>query len=114
MAPPLALHSINLAGATFSIMLPDEYEEIGGVLGIEKLPANATAVPILVTVQELIKTGRAIHIRCSVGARGHLKYSKVLCPSEKIASALGGLRNKTLGSRGTIHHTGFTRRRRRR
>lgn len=119
----LVAHIITVNNIKYAVHLPDEYGGAGGlgsVLGITKTddndPASQPTPGAGGKMSSLKESGLVIEIQVSgkdtSNAAGKLKYFKVPCAANLVASAIGGLPGKTLTAPNSsktykIHHAGF-------
>ncbi|MBD2167123.1 hypothetical protein H6G04_22290 [Calothrix membranacea FACHB-236] len=102
-------HIITIEGKKYSAMLPDIYDDIKSVVGIEQAPSpDNTDYAGKVTINQFIQSGDLVRIRCRLENK---KYKNVLCVSAKFASAMAGLLTKKVGGV-DVKTTGIPRRQR--
>lgn len=101
---------VRVGSTAWSTMQPlNEYKDISAIVGVNKAPADAVS-EVHTTVRELQRAGKVIRISCRMSDG---KYNGILCAIDKVASALGSLRGKTIGDR-TIKSVTIPRKRSRR
>lgn len=72
-------HTITVNGQKTVVHLADIYQNIGAVVGVNKLSDDAQ-IENAADITDLIKLGQAIKVRVGYGAEGaRLKYSYVFC-----------------------------------
>ncbi|BAZ49572.1 hypothetical protein NIES4103_21840 [Nostoc sp. NIES-4103] len=100
-------HILTIDGRKYSALLPDIYEDIKTVVGIEKAPSpDNTVYAGKANVSQLIQSGDLVKIKCRLENK---KYKTVLCVAPKLASAMGGLLPKKIGGV-DVRTTGIQRR----
>lgn len=88
-------HIITIDGKKYAALLPDIYEDIKTVVGIEKAPnPDNTDYAGKAIISSSIQSGDLVRIRCRLDNK---KIKSVLCVSSKFASAMGGLLPKKIG-----------------
>jgi hypothetical protein len=126
--PKLVLHTIDLGGGVKRLVrLPDFYGGgtgvtgstppatgavgIGSSVGIEKATSDDLELDIL-TVNQLVSTGKAAYLTIRHGSNADMRSSKVLCSKDKLDTAAQTILDKIYRAR-TVQSAGFSRRRRR-
>ncbi|AFY43758.1 hypothetical protein [Nostoc sp. PCC 7107] len=100
-------HIITIEGKKYAAMLPDIYNDIKTVVGIEKAPSpDNTDYAGKVNVNQFVQSGDLVRIRCRLENK---KVKSVLCVAAKFASAMGGLLSKKVGGV-DVRTTGIQRR----
>jgi hypothetical protein len=106
----LELHILTVGNVKYSIDQPvGDYTTIGDIVGIKVAPANSEN-DAHVRVSEVQRSGKAVRLSCRLANK---KTNTILCAIDKVASAIGTLRGKTLGN-STIKSVTIPRRRSRR
>lgn len=93
-------HYIVSEGGNVGIILPDTYDSIGSVVGVNKV-TDSTKLAVTAEVDDLKQSGVAIHLRCRVDFGGTRKTRKILCSMKEASSAVGQLIGKNYDG-GTI------------
>lgn len=110
VAKTLALHILTIGTAKYGLDQPvDDYTNIGDIVGIKKAPENAD-LDNFQTVGQLQLNGSVIRLSCRLANK---KTNTILCAIDKVASAKGKLRGKTLAG-STIKSVTIPRKRSRR
>jgi hypothetical protein len=106
----LELHILKVGDISYGVEQPvGDYTDIGNIVGVKKAPAEAQ-VEVHSTVSELQKRAKAVRLSCRLRDG---KINTILCAVDKVASALGTLRGKTLAG-STIKSVTIPRKRSRR
>ncbi len=88
-------HIITIDNDKYAAILPDIYEDIKTVVGIEKAPSpDNTVYKGKATISKFVAEGHLVRIKCRLENK---KVKTVLCVSTKFASAMGGLLPKKIG-----------------
>ena len=88
-------HIITIDNDKYAALLPDIYDDIKTVVGIEKAPSpDNTVYKGKATINKFVGEGHLVRIKCRLENK---KYKTVLCASNKLASAMGGLLPKKIG-----------------
>lgn len=116
MAAPFTAHIITIGTNKFVVELPDEYENIADIVNIKKVTTTEEQLGAMPnSISALKKYGQLVSLRVGCGEsviKGRkLKYHSINCPVDKVVSAILNLREKNLGTQGTIQTIGFKRRR---
>ncbi len=112
--PRLVPHVVDLGGGVKrQVRLPDFYDNTGSTIstavGIERA-TDADRTLEFVTIDQLVRTGRAAYVSIRYGTGTAAKSSKVLCSRDKLDTVAGtilGLKYKGVD----IQSAGFSRRR---
>jgi hypothetical protein len=102
-------HIVKVGTAKHTITEPDIYTAIADIVGIKKALDTDTSDDFQ-TVGNLKKAGKLITLTCKTKDK---KSHKIQCTTEKVSSATGSLRGKTLAG-STITTVTISRRRSRR
>jgi hypothetical protein len=94
MGKKLVPHVISVGGAKVGVMLPDSYDSIKTVVGVEK--TSSTNLPdVTADIKNLLRNGQVIRLRIRYkNARGKFTTSDILCDKDKVAGATADLLNK--------------------
>lgn len=92
-------HILTSAGIRYTVLLPDVYGAIGEVVGVKKAGDNETGTSDGGGVSHLVAIGAAI--RMKVRCQGK-KEVTVVCASDKIKGAEGGVGGKAIGTKTAI------------
>lgn len=93
--PKKVPHIVTIEGKKYMALLPDIYNDIKTVVGIEKAPSpDNTVYAGKLVVSTYIQQGDLVRIRCRLEDK---KVKTILCVAEKFASAMGGFLSKKVG-----------------
>lgn len=102
----LAKHEVTINGKKFAMRLNDNYDDsdsnIGSALGIKRLGDNESfdegTIPLAVGAG--IRSGLLARLNIrqkTTGANPQIKTGKIICPIDKVASAITDLVGKNYG-----------------
>jgi hypothetical protein len=118
--PRLIPHVIDLGGSVKRLVrLPDFYESgagaaasnVGTAVGISRATDTDRTLE-LVTISQLVTTGRAAYLTIRHGTGRDARSSKILCSKDKLDTAAQMVVEKTYRGR-TVQSAGYSRRRKR-
>lgn len=106
----LAAHIVTVGNIKFGVDQPvDDYTNIGDIVGIKKATPDAD-MDNFQPVNALQRMGKVIKLSCRLKNK---KTNTILCAVDRVSSAIGKLRGKTLAG-STISSVTVPRRRSRR
>ncbi|MEH2136850.1 hypothetical protein [Nostoc sp.] len=88
-------HVVGVAPNQFLMVLPDEYEGLGAVTGVNKLTGDPPVGADKINLQAAINGGKVFHVRISYKVGTKRKTAKLIVDQAHIGTALGGLTGKT-------------------
>lgn len=106
----LVPHILTINGVQYGVdQAESDYTTIGDIVGIKKAPENST-VAMGMSPSELQNAGLVVRINCRLKNK---KNNSLLCATDKLASALSGLKGKAMNG-STIAKASVPRKRSRR
>lgn len=119
--PPLVPHYYNEGQTRYILSLPDVYASegstIASALGLTKAPANFEPDDddVGLSVSEGLRTAKLVRLRISyrdtVGGRTVTKSSRIVCPVQRVDTAIASLKTKNYKGK-NVTGAGVPRRRR--
>lgn len=101
-------HTITIGTTKIGIVLPDQYDQLGTILGIDKL-TTGNKPELSSTTSDLMKSGQVIKIRVSFSVTNKRRTTDLVCSIDKARTAVTELVGKSF--RGTTIKTAYFARR---